>query len=91
MKKIIVKWMWSTQYGDFEDGEKTIDVPEGAVAKDTVLEFFRCPDFAYSDAGVHADGVCFNVYRAPDSAFLDGGTYAYHEIEWAGREIPLDL
>ena len=102
MKKITVKWMWGSKYGDFEGGEKTIDVPEGAAAKDKVLEFFRSPDFPYNDAGAHvhdggtyADGVNFNAYSAPspgtESGFLFGGPYAYNEIEWASREIPLDL
>ena len=89
MERILVKWAWSSEYGDSEGGEKTIDVPEGASAEDKVLEFFRSPDFAYGDAGAHADGVCFNAYRA--SAFLFAGTYACHEIERADGEIPLSL
>ena len=100
MKKIIVKWMWSTCYGDFEYGENTIDVPEEINMKDKVLEFFRSPDFTYNDAGTRepekdADCLNFNAYQVLASgiagAFLFSGTYACREIDWESREIPLDL
>jgi len=96
MKKITVKWMWHCKYGDFKDGENTIDVPEGTAMKDKVLEFFRSPDFTYNDAGAHADGVNFNVYGMTTASgtkpeFLFGGSYECHEIYWDDREVPLDL
>ena len=91
--QILVKWWWSTEYGDVEEDKVWLEVPdlEESTFKQRVEKFFSNPDLTYHDAGPHCDSVCFNVYyelipkRKPE--FMFSGVYSYGECEWHDDEI----